>query len=45
MLHLQSALIESAAKALQEEIAMNDESQIAKRMAHAITRVTKTVFP
>ncbi|HEY9043450.1 MAG TPA: acyl-CoA thioesterase [Rheinheimera sp.] len=42
---MQSALIESAAKALQEEIAMNDESQIAKRMAHAITRVTKTVFP
>lgn len=24
---------------------MNDESQIAKRMEHAVTRVTKTVFP
>jgi len=24
---------------------MNDDSQIAKRMEHAVTRVTKTVFP
>jgi hypothetical protein len=24
---------------------MNNDAQIAKRMAHAVTRVTKTVFP